>query len=323
MHGTARGVAPVLAMLVLLAMNGAAAGASAARHRAPEVWTVGMTAEETYVDNFFEEGPQGGSKPDAFTTLRASLQRDAPPRSILPGTITVGIGGENYSRFEQANHFFYSFQAERKLGRLTPALYYRGSPSRLLFISEQTPAGLTSREKNVLYSQNVVGAEITRRFLPAQQLRLSLGFETELRDFQPPFNGRDSTSYEPRFGARLSAWPLFTPRIGVGYKIENARAPRQERRGVKGTAGFDSRWTDAVSWGFRWDFTQWRYNAAPARNRNFRRRDERNAFLVHASVQLPRAFSLSVRYRFLDGGSTRQDREFTQNEVSAGLTYAF
>lgn len=312
--------------VVIAIVSGLLAAPARAKHDVPPApiiqgWAAATSVTTTYTTDIFEEGPSGTPHPDVFTTLRADARRDvrATPWWIPP-FIGVSVGGQLYDRTPAANNVFYEFAARERFGWGRPEVYYRGTPRQLLFIDEGSGSGAPPR--NVLYGQNVFGAEVDRALLPSRRLRLSVGYEATLRNFRPPDDDRDYTGYAPSAEVRYEVAPWFVPRVRAGYDIQDAQSPNRSRQGVRTLAGFDGTWWRA-SWGFRWYLTRWNYEDAVPGDSNFERHDDRNALLVSAAVNVWRALSITTRYRFLDGASTRKDRNFTKNEIGGGLVYQF
>lgn len=301
-----------------------AAGVAAAGRPEPLThgWSTVVSIDGTYVDNLFEEGSLKRSQSDVFTTIRADVRREVRAGGWLPSLVVLTLGGQLYDRTTQADNVFYEAEAGYRFHHVKLGAFYRGTPKRLLFIAEEPGVGRTTLLRDVLYRQSVVGAKLKRTFLRSRRLRLGLRYQSEMREFQSHFRDRDFVSYYPRFEARYRIASWLSPHLRCGYEIQDARAANRSREGIRIAAGFESTWR-RLGWGARWDLTWWDFADAPRGESNFDRQDDRNSVLAHVSIRMVRGLTADLHYRWLDGASTRADRNFTKNEVGGGIAYRF
>jgi AMIN domain len=132
---------------------------------------------------------------------------------------------------------------------------------------------------------------------------------------------RESTGHRARaallyrgFGERIA------PEVAFGWGLRDATGEAEDERQRTLQLGIRSRPVSPLSVAVRFESTRRRFVVADVRARNFGREDTRRRWILEGEIDLTRQLAFSVQYSLVEGVSTRADRDFTEQNASAGLT---
>jgi hypothetical protein len=133
--------------------------------------------------------------------------------------------------------------------------------------------------------------------------------------------GRGSTAHRVRAAVvyrNFGEW--LAPEVGLGWALRDASGEAEDERLRTLRLGIRSRPVPALSLAVRFESTQRHFVVTDIRARNFGREDTRRLWIVEGEINLTRQLAFNLQYSLLEGDSTRADRDFTAQDVAAGLT---
>lgn len=290
----------------------------------PSFWHGSLLVGQGYTDNIRSQaGPRRDS--ETYTNLAVAVGWTQHERRFLPTDLGVAAAGRVFYRFPEFNYAEFGPVAAYRFRRTELQLGYRFTPRRLLFDREEDGG------PGVYFVENLLAAEIKRKFGRRKRLRAELGVQLEWRDFEPPDGGRDSFTPEIAVALRYHVASFLLPRIAAEYAPRDARGANFDRDEVNVGAGFDARLPWGVITRLRYEHS-WRDYTVGAerqpdrrRNSNFRRDDEVDDYQVWLWSPFPGFERLigRIRYKYRDADSTRDDRVFQRHEVLLEMIYTF
>lgn len=112
----------------------------------------------------------------------------------------------------------------------------------------------------------------------------------------------------------------LAPEVGFGWWARDASRANDDERQRTLMAGIHSRPLRPLELSIRFEHTQRRFVVTDGSARNFGREDVRRRWTFEVDGNLSRQLALGVMYARLDGDSNRSGRQFSSQNVAAGLT---
>jgi hypothetical protein len=251
--------------------------------------------------------------PERVAGLNANLfveMKLGEKTTLIPGLV---YRASRYQEYRSASYPELLTSLQLKHGRHRLSAEFSRSSGRLLYVSNTKGEILFERQELVLGYKG--------RFL--RSLSFKLEYEREKENYDELSQGRDMTSNGLKTKIYFNIKPNFTPQIGFGLIGERAFDPVYSKDKREIWVGSTLYMNNNTLIYFRYKIARKNYITDFIEHWNYDRHDTYHS--VHAEVRIPvyKFITIILKNYFIKGISTRDDRNFTDNEFTIETKFIF
>jgi hypothetical protein len=265
----------------------------------------------TSQSNVFQE--YGTTTPDRIASFSGDLLfefRLSKKSYLIPG---IKYRSNQFREFDSASYPEILAGLEFKHGRHRLSLEISKSSDRLLYIS--------SEYGNILYDRNALYFSYKGKLSPRFSLKLQYRREKEV--YREVKKGRDMTSDGFRSTFYVNVQPSFSPFIGLGWIGERAQDSNYSHNKPELWLGASIQINSKFQIYTRYKIAWKNYLTKKPSAWNFERHDTQHGILIELKIPLYYNFMLIFKDYYKKGISTRQDRNFSDNQFGFGAKFIF
>ena len=317
-------VGVALAVLVLLTAVGPAAAAQKKKEHEPSTWAATLAFEEGYTDNVQWTGDSSKQDDAFFETIEGTFDWDNLPWRHAPDHAQAGVRGRIFNGFSERDYAEVYSGFGYDVGRTTVSLRYD-------YISNQIQVDQDANGDTVYATSHALTVAAERKILENKKLRVRGEFEADWDDSQGSSNARDSFTPTGAFYVRYLFHDLFSPRVGVGYGVRDAKSSNYDRDELEVEAAVDSRLSESFVMGLRYRWLMRDYTVGSpttsngGSNSNYNREDDAHHFEARLEYAVPvvEGLAITARFRMRDNASNRNSHDFNVHEGGLGVSYTY
>lgn len=259
-------------------------------------------------DNFFYRGGDNAAPASDLVDLYIQFEEtyDAGPGEW---TFAGAASAVSVLDIEDADYHGFDLEGQYKHGPWKASLGYGRILNRLF--SESGEA--------TFFDQSEV--DLWLRYSVNRRIWLRLRAQVQEWDFDPAENDRDADIDRFALTVRVAATDRLGIRLSYLSDDRDAVGPENNRTGDGVAIAFEGAPTDRVTWFLRLRSRDRDYEDAPADDRNFGRSDSVDDLNFNIRWLFGERLGLVLRDTYRSADSTRPDRNFTGNQIEAGVFF--
>jgi hypothetical protein len=261
--------------------------------------------------NVFQE--YGTTTPDRIANFSGDLEFEfklSKKSYLRPG---LKYRSNQFREYDSASFPEILAGLEFKHGRHRLSLEISKSSDRLLYMSPQFG--------DILYDRT--GIYLSYKGRMTSRFSIKLQYRREKEDYIELKNGRDMTSNGFRSTFYVNVQPDFNPFIGMGWLGERAQNSNYSHDKPEVWLGASFRIKSKFQVYTRYKIAWKNYLTENPSGWNYERHDTQHSILFELKIPLSYSFMLILKDYFKKGISTRQDRNFSDNQLALGVKFFF